>query len=91
LTPSLAEQIKELFPPISEHADLVVAFQKWGKEDIELSPDQIKKALSAIRQHAIPQTQVLVCKQTHPDLRQDSEMMLNDWKALEAIFAGALR
>lgn len=35
LDASLAGRLEELFPPQAQHADLVVAFQKWEREDIK--------------------------------------------------------
>jgi hypothetical protein len=89
LNQSLAWTIKELFPPQEEHFDLVSAFQRWGTEEIELSPAQVQKTLSAIRQYAIPRTQALVWRTSQPELRRDAEAMLDRWKALEALLAAA--
>jgi hypothetical protein len=91
MTPRLATRIKELFPVTQEHWDLITAFQDFGKRDVELSVEQIRRTLAGIHEDAIPRTQQHFATQTAPEQKQEARRMLDDWEALEHIFAGALQ
>jgi hypothetical protein len=90
MSPRLATRIKELFPVTQEHWDLITAFQACGKRDVELSVEQVRRTLTGIHEDAIPRTQRHFATQTLAEQQREVQQMLEDWKSLEHIFAGAL-
>jgi hypothetical protein len=77
-------------PPAPRHADLVDALRRWGAEDVELEPSQVRRILDAIRKTAIPVSLSVVRSIWTHDLRVEGEEELARWRSLEAHLAESL-